>query len=177
VSVPKWIRVSAGPVLVSALLVGAVLGGFIMSADQDVAEASGCRADPETVRAIRAAVILIEHPRLTRLDDVEESVTCGSPGSFGMVSRRLTEPPTGTDVGRFYAGLAERSGWKPFEFSSQPYSATKETGGCPWWFLVRAEGDAYRLRVLYQPLGVPADDCAWATGEPLFLQASIPIGR
>ncbi|WIM93438.1 hypothetical protein ACTOB_005415 [Actinoplanes oblitus] len=176
-SVPKWIRVYAGPVVVSTLLVGAVLGGVYLRSGDDAAEASGCRADPAAVKAIRAEAILNQNPRLTRLDPVAEGLTCGSPGSFGSVSRRLTTPPTGTDVAKFYAGLAARSGWKPFEYSNYLYSATKETGGCPWWFLVRAEDDAYQLRVMYQPAGVPMSDCAWATTEPLLLQATIPIGK
>ncbi|GAA4609319.1 hypothetical protein BJY16_007269 [Actinoplanes octamycinicus] len=176
-SVPRWIRSYAGPAVVSVLLIGAVVGGVQLRSGEDAAKASGCRADPAAIRAIRAEPILTQTPRLARLDDPVEGLTCGTPSSFGSVSRRLTAPPTGTDVAEFYAGLAGRTGWKPFEYSNYLYSATKETGGCPWWFLLRAEGDAYQLRVMYQPAGVPATDCAWATTEPIFLQATIPVGR
>ncbi|BCJ39924.1 hypothetical protein GCM10010168_27830 [Actinoplanes ianthinogenes] len=180
-SAPKWIRVYAGPVLVSLVLVGAVAGAVYLPSDKDAAKADGCRADPAAIRAIRAEQILTQNPRLTRMDEAVEGLTCGSPSSFGSVSRRLTKPPTdtgsGAEVARYYAQLAQRSGWKPFEYSNYLYSATKETGGCPWWFLLRAEGDAYQLRVMYQPAGVPASDCAWAVDEPIFLQATIPIGK
>lgn len=32
-----------------------------------------------------------------------------------------------------------------------------------------AEEGGYRVSVCYRPIGVPADDCAWASGEPMLI--------
>ena len=76
---------------------------------------------------------------------------------------------TRTEIRAYYADLAERSGWRPDPPVVGLYSATKPAAGCPWWFVVTTEKGGCGIRVYYQPVGVPADDCAWASGKPILI--------
>ncbi|OJF11867.1 hypothetical protein BG844_23870 [Couchioplanes caeruleus subsp. caeruleus] len=167
----------AGPVLVSALFLWAVLEPTFHK-DAASSGRTGCQPRPATVEAIHREPVLSESPNSTRLGMAVESVSCDTsqPGgpmsvvSNGAVSRRLTTSMTTAGVRAYYADLAERSGWEPDRSAVGLYSATKKAGaGCPWWFVVTAEKDGYGIRVYYQPLGVPADDCEWALGKPILL--------
>jgi hypothetical protein len=168
-----------GPVLVTGLLVAAVLYPIVHPAAPPAQGA--CRSRPETVRQIRAEPVLNQHPESARLSPAVEGFSCdtssaGGPISFvsnGVVGRRLTTSSNRAAIRAYYAGLAESTGWQPDQSAVGLYSATKPAGGCPLWFVVSADQDAYAIRVYYQPIGVPADDCAWASGAPLL----IPLTR
>ncbi|GGQ58893.1 hypothetical protein [Couchioplanes azureus] len=167
----------AGPVLVTALFGWAVAEPAFRK-DAASSSGTGCRHRPETVAQIRKEPVLNEHPGAGSLGMDVDSVSCDTspPGSslgavsHGAVSRRLTTTMTQAGVRAYYAGLAERSGWRPDPTTVGLYSATKPAGGgCPWWFVVTSEREGYGIQVSYQPLGVPADDCAWADGTPILL--------
>jgi hypothetical protein len=165
----------AGPVLVSGLLVLAVLSSM---SDQTVPAAQGaCRSRPETVSAIRKDPVLNRRPAAARLGESTEAYSCNTappsgPIGFvsnGVVSRRLTTSMTRTEIGAYYADLAGRAGWRPDPSAAGLYSATKPAGGCPWWFVVTSAKGGYAISVYYQPIGVPADDCEWASGKPILI--------
>jgi hypothetical protein len=174
----RRIGVVAGPVLVGALLLGAVLYGTLHKVEP--AAQGACQRRPETVNAISKEPLLNQHPRSARLGLETDSYSCDTapasgPLTFpsnGAVSRRLTTSLARADVRAYYSALAERSGWRPDPSPTGVYSATKPDAGCPWWFVVTAGPNGYGLQVYYQPIGVPADDCAWASGKPILL----PLG-
>ncbi|MEV8508450.1 hypothetical protein AB0368_27010 [Actinoplanes sp. NPDC051475] len=162
----------AGPIVVSALFLWAVA---LAALDEPAPAAqSPCRGRPETVREIRKEAVFREHPAGSRLSEPVESYSCGSspsdsPVSFvnnAVVARRLTTSKSAADIRAYYADLAARSGWRPAGFSAGVYSAIKPAGGCPWWFAVSTAKGGYGIRVYYQPVGVAADDCDWASGRP-----------
>jgi hypothetical protein len=166
---------AAGPILVGALFVGSVLYATFQKAAP--AGQGSCRGRPETVREIRRDPVLNQRPRSTRLSEAIESVSCDTsptsgPISFvsnGVVSRRPATSMTRTEIRAYYADLAERSGWRPDPPVVGLYSATKPAAGCPWWFVVTTEKGGYGIRVYYPPVGVPAADCAWASGKPILI--------
>jgi hypothetical protein len=168
-----------GPVLVSALLIGLVAHA-ILHKDPAGADAAGpCHSRPDAVSAIRRDPILNEHPAAGELGLAEESLSCDSspsdsPMRFianGLISRILTTSMTRSAVLDYYASLAARSGWHADPDPAGLYSATKPAGACPWWFELSAmkSGD-YVLRVYYQPSGVPATECDWASARPMLIQ-------
>jgi hypothetical protein len=171
-SLGQWVRLLVGPVVAGALFVA----GVLYSAWYEP-EPSDCRSRPETVSQIREEPVITRHPKSTRLSRPSEMVSCNTapddaPLSFvsnGVISRQLTTSMNPADVRAYYADLAERSGWRPDPFAAGLYSATKPAGDCPWWFVVTAEKDGYGIAVHFQPIGVPADDCAWASGRPMLL--------
>ncbi|MFF5288839.1 hypothetical protein [Paractinoplanes globisporus] len=176
-----WAGRLAGPVLVSALLVTGVVYQVSHKDDRDDAMGA-CRGRPETVRAIRAEPVLNQPPRAGPLDEPVEAYSCNTAPpagdlisfvSNGAVSRRLTTSTSPADVRAYYADLARRSGWTPDDTKAGLYSATKPDGNCPWWFVLSAEKAGFEVSVYYQPIGVPADDCEWASGDPML----IPLTR
>jgi hypothetical protein len=165
----------AGPILMSSLLLGIVLYQT-MHKDEPV-DQGACGRRPETVAQIRKEPVLNQHPGSTRLGEPVDAVSCDAspangPISFvsnGVISRRQTTSMSQADVRAYYADLADRSGWRPDKSTVGLYSATKPAAGCPWWFVVTTEKGGYAARVYYQPAGVPADDCAWASGNSILL--------
>ncbi|GAA2848050.1 hypothetical protein Acy02nite_02440 [Actinoplanes cyaneus] len=164
-SVPRWIRFGAGPVVV----VGVILYGFFGSRylpgedGPEPAAAGQCATRPDTVRAILEEPVLQKAPRPDRFGDVDDSeVLCGGTGYLASVSRPLSGSVAREDVLGFYTKLAEDSGWRPVERDYGVYSALKDSGdGCPWWFSMTTEPYGYHLRVVYLPSGAPGDKCAW----------------
>jgi hypothetical protein len=179
VGVPRWIRVSAGPVLVSSLVVAGLLGARYLPEEEKAAPGAvgECRVKPDMVQDIRAEEILQRAPRPDRLGEVDDSqLQCGT-ASLASVSVPLTGSVPRDEVHDFYARLAEKSGWHAFEDSDQVLSAVKPAdGGCPWWFLVQPAEYGYQLRVIYLPSGAAADQCAWKSEEPLLMRIPIKLG-
>jgi hypothetical protein len=169
-----------GPALVLGLLTAAV-GYPLLVAPPGPATVGNCTAKPDTIREIRKDPILTQHPDLTDLGKADvESLSCGSTSgdgplqmlAAGVVGARLSGPPPGVDVPAFYTGLAKRSGWRPDTRVSGLFSATKPAPGCPWWFVLTADGDGYRARVYYLPDGAPADSCDWESGNAIVIPLS-----
>ncbi|MFI7600130.1 hypothetical protein [Actinoplanes sp. NPDC049681] len=175
----RRVGAAAGPIVVSALFLWAVLHAAF--AEPTPAADSPCHGRPETVRAIRKEAVFTRSPAGSRLDEPVESYSCGSSPADGPVSfvsnasvtRRLTTSMSEKDVRAYYADLAARSGWRPAGFSTGVYSAIKPAGGCPWWFAVTTAKGGYGIGIYYQPAGVAADDCEWASGRP----AIVPLSR
>lgn len=169
----------AGPIVLSVMLIAALLYPFLHR--NEPAAQGACQRRADAVAQIRAEPVLTEHPRAMRLGVPSESYSCDSSASTGMisfvsngvVSRRLSGSLSRAEVRAYYAELAARSGWRPDEKPVGVYSATKPAGACPWWLVVTAEKNGYGVGVYYQPIGVPADDCEWASGRPMV----IPLSR
>ena len=62
----RWVRVLAGPTLVTVLLIGGV--GYSMLDKATPGEAGRCRSRPETVAALRAEAVFTQHPTRGALD-------------------------------------------------------------------------------------------------------------
>jgi hypothetical protein len=171
----RAIGLVGGPILVSVMLLAAVLYPTWHQADS--AAPGACRSRPEATSAIRADPMFNEHPKSAKLGMAIDSFSCNTSApsgplgfvSNGALSRSLTTTLTGTQVRAFYAALADRSGWRADEDAAGLYSATKPAGACPLWFVVSARKDGYVLSFYYQPIGVPADDCEWASGSPMLI--------
>lgn len=171
-SLLRRIGTVAGPIVVGALFVWSV--ALAALDDPPPAGQSPCHGRPVTVREIHKEAVFSQHPAGSRLSEPAESSSCGSspsdsPVSFvnnAVVTRRLTTSMREAEVRAYYADLAARSGWRPAGFSTGVYSAIKPAGGCPWWFVVTTAKGGYGIRVYYQPVGVAADDCDWASGKP-----------
>ncbi len=164
-SVPRWIRVGAGPVVVVGVVLAGLLGAhFRPEEDKSGPDAVGqCAVKPDTVRDILAEPILQKAPRPDRFGDPDSSeLLCAGTAWLASVSRPLTGSVGEADVRAYYAKLAEGSGWHAVDRGYGIYSAIKDAdGGCPWWFAVTPEPYGYHLRVVYLPSGVSADRCAW----------------
>ncbi|WP_436530880.1 hypothetical protein [Actinoplanes sp. HUAS TT8] len=163
--VPRWIRVGAGPALVSALILGGLLGArYLPEKKPSGPEAIGeCRIKPDSVRDIRAEKVLLEAPRPDRFGDVDDSaLQCAGEVAMAAVSRPLTGSVAEQDVREFYAKLAEGSGWHARDDKNGIYAATKDVdGGCPWLFTVIPAQYGYQLQVVYLPSGVDDGKCSW----------------
>ena len=170
----RWVRVLAGPILVTVLLIGGVAYSML---DKATPAADGpCRSRPETVAALRAEAVFTQHPTRGALDMDSESFSCAgsSPStsvltavSSGVVSRRLTTSMTPAQVRSYYAGLAERTGWLSDKPAVGLYSASKPAGDCPWWFVVTAGKRGYHVMLHYRPIG--DTDCEWKTDRELII--------
>lgn len=164
-SVPRWIRVGAGPVLVIGLVLGGLLGSrYFPEKEKTGAAAIGqCGARPDAVRKISDEPILTKAPRPDRFGDVDSGeVSCTAQVAMAAVTRPLSGSVEQSEVLEFYRDLAESSGWHSVDRGDGIYAATKDAdGGCPWWFVMRPAEYGYQLKVIYLPSGASADQCGW----------------
>jgi hypothetical protein len=164
VSVPRWIRYSAGPVLVVGLVAYGLLGSrYFPEKKRTGPEAIGeCRVRPDTVSDIRKEQVLLQAPPPDRFSEVNDrGIQCTSP-AMASVIRPLTGVVTRAEVRDFYADLAGRSGWHAADRGDHVFSAIKDAdGGCPWWFVIEPATYGFDLRITYLPTGVSADECTW----------------